>query len=135
MKMPSSLCVIVFFVFAAVTVSAQSSITEITRPRVVGATQAATARNQEPAPQKSPVAPAVNQLPPDENRPVVREDAKPLSPNRLRTRMNEAQRLLKARPMPTALTPSLEYVTLAALLPETSQIHLIRISKQTFLSK
>jgi hypothetical protein len=43
--------------------------------------------------------------------------------------------LLKARPAPTALTPSLEYVTLAALLPETSQIHLIRISKQTFLQK
>ena len=33
------------------------------------------------------------------------------------------------------MTPSLDYVTLAALLPETSQIHLIRINKQTFLSK
>lgn len=33
------------------------------------------------------------------------------------------------------MTPSLEYVTLAALLPETSQIHLIRISKDSFLNK
>jgi hypothetical protein len=31
--------------------------------------------------------------------------------------------------------PSLEYVNLAALLPETSQIHLIRIPKTTFLTK
>jgi hypothetical protein len=33
------------------------------------------------------------------------------------------------------MTPSLDYVTVAALLPETSQIHLIRINKQTFLQK
>jgi hypothetical protein len=50
-------------------------------------------------------------------------------------RINEAERLMKAHPVPTAMTPSLEYVTLAALLPETSQIHLIRINKQTFLQK
>jgi hypothetical protein len=38
--------------------------------------------------------------------------------------------------VPTAMvTPSLDYVTIAALLPETSQIHLIRIPKQTFLTK
>jgi hypothetical protein len=53
----------------------------------------------------------------------------------LRLRINEAERLMKARPLPTSLTPSVEYVTLAALLPETSTIHLIRIAKQTFLTK
>jgi hypothetical protein len=42
---------------------------------------------------------------------------------------------MKARPLPTVLVPSLDYVTLAALLPETSQIHLIRLSKQAFLTK
>ena len=43
---------------------------------------------------------------------------------------------MKVRPLPTAMMPpSLDYVTVAALLPETSQIHLIRISKQTFLTK
>src|SRR6185369_8531058 len=49
--------------------------------------------------------------------------------------ISEAQRLLKARPVPTAMTPSLDFVTIAALLPETSQIHLIRVNKQTFLTK
>src|SRR5207248_9074777 len=44
-------------------------------------------------------------------------------------------RLLEARPVPTAMTPFLEFVTTAALLPETSQIHLIRVTKQTFLTK
>ena len=42
---------------------------------------------------------------------------------------------MKARPVPTAMTPSLDFVTIAALLPETSQIHLIRVNKQTFLTK
>ncbi len=43
---------------------------------------------------------------------------------------------MKVRPLPTAMTvPSLDYVTVAALLPETSQIHLIRIAKETFLTK
>ena len=32
-------------------------------------------------------------------------------------------------------TPVLDYVTVAALLPETSQVHLIRIAKQTFLTR
>src|SRR5438876_846184 len=42
---------------------------------------------------------------------------------------------MKVRPVPTVMTPSLEFVTIAALLPETSQIHLIRVNKQTFLTK
>src|SRR5262245_56812155 len=66
---------------------------------------------------------------------VKEESNRRLSPNRLRAKINEAERLLKARPSPTAMTPSLEYVTLAALLPETSQIHLIRVNKQEFLTK
>ncbi|HLR04870.1 MAG TPA: hypothetical protein VK117_03600 [Pyrinomonadaceae bacterium] len=43
---------------------------------------------------------------------------------------------MKVRPLPTAMTlPSLDYVTLAALLPETSQIHMIKLAKQSFLTK
>src|SRR5207244_12598181 len=50
--------------------------------------------------------------------------------------INDAERLMKVRPVPTAMvTPALDYVTVAVLLPETSQIHLIRIPKQTFLTK
>jgi hypothetical protein len=148
MKMPSSINLVIFVLLVGAAAQAQSSrsIDQITRPRVVGTADTATAktRSQEPAaqrptpprPQENPEkSPAINQSQQDEVRPVAREDSKRLSPNRLSTRINEAQRLLKARPVPTALTPSLEYVTLAALLPETSQIHLIRINKQTFLQK
>lgn len=42
---------------------------------------------------------------------------------------------MKTRPMLTSMTPSIEYVTLAALMPETSKIHLVRIDKRTFLTK
>ena len=148
MKLPASLAPIVFVLLVATAAEAQSSRSTdpITRPRVVGVpeTAAAKTKNQEPStprpapsrPQENPEKlPAVSQSTQDEALTAVREDSKRLSPNRLRTRINEAQRLLKARPVPTAMTPSLDYVTLAALLPETSQIHLIRISKETFLQK
>jgi hypothetical protein len=98
-------------------------------------------KNQEPVPQR-PVAsrppenlPAINQPAKEEARSISRDDAKRLSPNRLRSRINEAQRLMKSRPIPTTMSPSLDYVTLAALLPDSSQIHLIRIDKKTFLTK
>jgi hypothetical protein len=72
----------------------------------------------------------------DESKVVAKDESnRRLTPNRLRLKISEAQRLLKARPVPTAMTPSLEFVTIAALLPETSQIHLIRVNKQTFLTK
>ena len=59
-----------------------------------------------------------------------------LSPVRIRMRIEEAERLMKVRVLPTAMpVPSIDYVTLAALLPETSHIHLIRIAKQTFLTR
>jgi hypothetical protein len=59
-----------------------------------------------------------------------------LSPTRIHQRINEAERLMKSRPVQTALSsPATDYVTVAALLPETSQIHLIGLAKQTFLTK
>jgi len=148
MKMPSSISLVIFVLLVGAAAQAQSSrsIDQMTRPRVEGTPETATARTraQEPAAQRptpprpqenSEKVPASNQSPQDEVRVAVREDSKPLSPNRLRSRINEAERLMKAHPVPTAFTPSLDYVTLAAILPETSQIHLIRINKQTFLSK
>ena len=147
MKMPARTSLVVFVLLAAAATQAQSSrVDQITRPRVVGVTETATAKTKRQEPSTQQPTPARPQENPEKSqpatqprqndaRPVTREEAKRLSPNRLRSRINEAQRLLKARPMPTALTPSLEYVTVAALLAETSQIHLIRINKQTFLSK
>ncbi|MGI8656980.1 MAG: hypothetical protein ACR2LC_17385 [Pyrinomonadaceae bacterium] len=63
--------------------------------------------------------------------------AHPLSVNKIRARQTEAQRLLKSRPMLTSMpaTPSLYSVTLAVLDPDSSQIHLLYVSKQTFLTR
>jgi hypothetical protein len=59
-----------------------------------------------------------------------------LSVSKIRTRTEEAQRLLKARSQPTAMTsPSLYTVTLAAFDDKTNQIHLLTIPKETFLRK
>ncbi len=143
MKTPSSPILILFLLVGAVAAQAQKpkSIDQITRPRLVAGSGATQGNYQEPAaPRPSPtrapeIEPPVNQPQPVEARPAAREEAKRLSPNRLRMRLREAERLLKARPLPTVLAPSIEYVTVAAVLPETSQIHLVRIAKTTFLAR
>ena len=58
-----------------------------------------------------------------------------LSPQAVRARINEAERLFKSHPSPAAMTPSIEFVTLAALEQGTTRIHKISIPKETFLTK
>lgn len=60
-----------------------------------------------------------------------------LSMNKIRTRTEEATRLLKARSQPTAMTAgaSLFTVTLATFDDKSNQIHLITIPKEIFLKK
>ncbi len=59
-----------------------------------------------------------------------------MTPSVIQTRITEAQRLLKSRPMTTAMaTPSLDFVTIAALERQTGRTHLVTLSKQTFLTK
>ena len=59
-----------------------------------------------------------------------------LSPPQIQARIGEAERLLKSRPMQTALTsPSIDLVTLAALDRTVSRIHLVTLYKDTFLTK
>jgi hypothetical protein len=156
MKKPSMYLLITLVLSAAAGSQAQApkSVESLTRPRTVAVTktvnssktkfQEPSTQPQTPARQIESVRPTEQNIAPskqpDDSRLVSREDSgnlnRRLSPNRIRSRINEAQRLLKVRPVPTAMvTPSLEYVTLAALMPETSQIHLIRIAKQTFLTK
>jgi hypothetical protein len=67
---------------------------------------------------------------------VAAQNRNPLSMNKIRSRTEEATRLLKAHSSPTA-TPSLALftVTLAALDEKSNQIHLITIPKETFLKK
>ena len=128
MKLPSSLILFAFGLSVAATTQAQQSrsIKSETRPRLVAAARVQTSKYQEP----SNVS---NRSAQDDDRRA--ESSRHLSPNRLRVRINEAERLMKARPVLTAMTPSIEYVTVAALMPETSKIHLIRIDKRTFLTK
>lgn len=127
-------------------VQAQSnkSTDQATRPRTVTAATTAARKPEQQVNQRTtsnrPAQPAdkkaANHFQQDEARAVAKDESKGrLSPSRLRIRIGEAQRLMKARPVPTSMTPSLEFVTIAALLPETSQIHLIRVNKQTFLTK
>jgi len=119
------------------------SIEPATRPRTVTPVSTTAAKPQQQTNQRTTTSrpaqstdkKAANHFQQDEARAVAKEDNRRLTPNRLRIRISEAQRLLKAGPVPTAMTPSLEFVTIAALLPETSQIHLIRVNKQTFLTR
>lgn len=148
------LITLVLSVAAGSQAQSSGSIESMTRPRVVAAARSGSsskAKFQEPsAQQQTPSRPAEtetratekatapNRQQSEESKSTAREEAKAgrLSPHRIRLRINQAERLMKVRPVPTAMvTPSLDYVTVAALLPETSQIHLIRISKQTFLTK
>ncbi len=59
----------------------------------------------------------------------------PLPVSKFRARVAEAQRLLKSRLSLTAMTPSLSFVTIAALDQDSSKIHQITVSKQTFLTR
>jgi hypothetical protein len=67
----------------------------------------------------------------------VNGGAPQLSPSFIQARITEAQRLLKSKPVTTALstTPSIDFVTIAALDRQTSKTHLVTVSKQTFLTK
>jgi hypothetical protein len=59
-----------------------------------------------------------------------------LSPPQIQARIAEAERLLKSRPLQTAMkSPSIDLITLAALDRNTSRIHLLTIYKETFLTK
>jgi len=140
----SANCILIALVLSSVAaVSAQTSksIDPVSRPRLVNVSKTASPSKSKVQDQSSqPQTPATTKRQPEESKSSSREESsaslRRLSPNRIRSRINEAERLMKVRPVPTAMTvPSLEYVTVAALLPETSQIHLIRIDKQTFLKK
>jgi hypothetical protein len=152
----ASVSILIALLFSVAGTQAQSSrsIDPISRPRLVAGSKTsgpAKSKSQNQSTQQQTTTPPVenggpspektntpNRQPPEESRSPARDESSVvrLSPNRIRSRINEAERLMKVRPLPTALmSPSLDYVTVAALLPQTSQIHLIRIAKQTFLAR
>ncbi len=112
------------------------------RPRVVAtANQEPKAPSPIPAPQAKPAE--TGTLPViDLNEQKKITTPITLTPSVIQSRISEAQRMFKVRPKPTALsississTPSIDFVTIAALDRETARTHFITLSKQTFLTK
>ena len=130
---------VVAVLFASIEMRAQES--SAVRPRVV-----ATA-NQEQQQQQLPVPttkiPPANPAAVGPTLPVIEADSQKkisepianLTPSVIQARISEAQRMFKTRPKPTALVPSIEFVTVAALDRDTARTHFITLSKQTFLTK
>lgn len=123
-------------VFSSTQVLAQETTgtEKVVRPRVV------TAPGQEPAKQnpQPPIVPSTSAAVAEE--PQKLTPAGPvqhLTPSVIQARISEAKRMLRTRPMATALTttPSIQFVTIAALDRETSKTHFITLSKETFLKK
>jgi hypothetical protein len=66
--------------------------------------------------------------------PVPLQPVEPLAPNKIRSHREEAERAFKTRLTPQAMAaPPLTFVTLAALDPKDSKIHLLTLPKDTFL--
>ena len=116
-----------------------------TRPRTV-----TPVKTQEPAktkeiaktqekPQQPTAAPAritetEKKIPPQQPAVARETSSSRLSPTKIHQRIEEAERMLKTRPHPTALTtPAIDTVTVAAT--EGSHTHLFVISKDLFLTK
>ena len=140
----------VLVVFSATPNQAQESNSDpLVRPRIV-AQQVLNPNLPTPAPAKdAPVpakaapAPAMTLPVPSTAGPMTAEVQKTptvpitfLTPSLIQARISEARRLMKTRPMATALSvPSIEFVTIAALDREDVKTHLITISKESFLTK
>src|SRR5215467_10418469 len=130
---------VVTVLFAAVEMRAQES--SAVRPRLVNSPVAQQQQKTTPAPavpQPNAVelAPSLPEVEPESQNKTAAAPVNFLTPSVIKSRISDAQRMLKTRPKPTALAvPQIEFVTIAALDRETSRTHLITISKQTFLTK
>ena len=135
----------------------QASPSPFSRPRTVAAASTPAPQQQATTPAQAPTAsplqvpsptPARDVAPADGtaqpgaaaaplvSAPFIVQAARPVSPGKVRAGITEAQRALKARVRPTALgQPSLNFVTLAALDADSSQVHLLTLPKETFLKR
>jgi hypothetical protein len=113
--------------------SAQENADKVIRPRVV-----ASAPQDQQQQKTAPNAPLIDAAAPAEEEPQKRLSGTitHLTPSVIQARVSEARRMLKTRPMATAMSvPSIQFVTVAALDRETARTHFITLSKQTFLTK
>jgi hypothetical protein len=127
----------VFFVLSAMPIQAQESSSEpLVRPRTVA---------QNPANPKLPVpvnpnlpapASAAGEAPAEAQKTITTTAPAFLTPSMIQTRISEARRMLKTRPVQTALTvPSIDLVTIAAFDRDAAKTHFITLSKQSFLTR
>jgi hypothetical protein len=124
---------VVAFLFSATEMSAQENADKVIRPRVV-----ASAPQDQQQQKTAPNAPLIDAAAPAEEEPQKRLSGPitHLTPSVIQARVSEARRMLKTRPMATAMSvPSIQFVTVAALDRETARTHFITLSKQTFLTK
>jgi hypothetical protein len=85
-----------------------------------------------PAPALPGTAPAAAEAP----KPLAPTPVMHLTPSVIQARISEARRMLKTKPVTTAMTvPSIAFVTIAALERETGRTHFVTLSKETFLTK
>ncbi|MGI9166463.1 MAG: hypothetical protein ACR2G5_08770 [Pyrinomonadaceae bacterium] len=137
-----------------VSVQAQSqeiSPEPITRPRTVTAPQTPQTQGQTPTQTQVPVpapkvetpvaSPSIEPATPPQSIELAGTDESGtaltyLTPQAIRARIVEAERMFKSRPQPTALTsPSIQFVALAALDRKTARIHQVTMLKEVFLTK
>lgn len=124
---------VVALLFSATEMSAQENADKVVRPRVV-----ASAPQDQQQEKTAPNAPLIDAAAAAEEEPQKRLSGPitHLTPSVIQARISEARRMLKTRPMPTAMSaPSIQFVTVAALDRETARTHFITLSKQTFLTK
>ena len=159
MRFPS--LVVSLLALSIASVQAQSPSSQqaqgASRPRIVATARAqaqqtpAPATPQKPAPatekteqQPAPDAPAkvepATQTPIELagiETPETESSKKPthLTPQLIRTRIAEAERMFKSRPKPVGLLPSIEFVSLAILDRRSERIHQLTLPKETFLTK
>ena len=142
---PLSALAIVCFAWQALSQTVEPGT--LTRPRTVAAAQSQqTTKVPQPPPtqeapvvsgnadvkQPSPSSPSTDaEVPANSNLSISA-----FTPAAIQSRISEAKRLFKSRPLPTAMTsPSISFVNIAALDRKTSHIHVVTVAKQTFLTK
>jgi hypothetical protein len=147
MKMNSRVAIaVIALAFCSIyAVAQQAEVEKTTRPRVVTAPAPQAPATQNPATPNLPVVTSTTAAAAAEGpKPLTAEGPKPLppgpithlTPSVIQTRISEAKRMLRTRPVATAMTvPSIAFVTIAAIERETARTHFVTISKETFLKK
>lgn len=137
------LSALAIFCFGWETLSQTIEPEKIVRPRTVTAAAAQQTTTKVPQPPPTIQEPPLAVRPePSTNTATTTENSIALSsifsPTVIQSKIVEAKRLFKTRPLPTALTvttPSISFVNIAAIDQKTAQIHIATVAKQPFLTK